>query len=717
MIPRHLYIENFRCFDKSHIDFDKFNSALIVGVRNNNSDVSNGAGKTSIFLALEYCIFNEYPLNMERMIRDGCKSTKIIFDFELDSVIYRIVRTRAKNGTADVSFFSTTEIVDFQLHESKKWKDLSGRRSSDTEKEIKKVIKISYTSFRSTSHFVQRDMSGLSTASPTDRKKILKSALDLSVYSILEKNAKDQYNNYQKNLSNKQAVLSSIGNPEDLINENNIHLDIHSREKKRISNEISYLQESINPLETQKSKLLLSLNSFESKFSTLNSRKLSIQRDILKLSTNSDKTKENAKKLVLEAKDLITKNKIANESLSSYYLLDLSEYKKDLKQLKENETNNISNIKTYENKILQLKSPLPKDDVCNHCKQKITEDYRKEHNKEVLENISKLEKDIENYKLELTKIKSRIKEIENIIEDQAKISSKIDSINHEIAFRQKEIDYRRQLHSSSKEEIESIEQSLKSKEQENIDVEEQLAQIDFSTQELLKSQISELSSQINDFKTALKAEQASLSSIDQSLAICNHQKTKFENDIIRKNNLIKDISDLEKEYEIYPEIINAFSSTGIPNIIIQSILDDLELEVNEILNSFVPGLQLRFVVEKEQKDKTLSDTLDIIYSLDNKERLFGELSGAQQLSASFALKLGLSGFLQRIMGFKINFILLDECDDALDRASIDAFANVVRKLEESYKVLIITHNEHAKEKFTNHLIVEQDIERISRVKQ
>ena len=46
--------------------------------------------------------------------------------------------------------------------------------------------------------------------------------------------------------------------------------------------------------------------------------------------------------------------------------------------------------------------------------------------------------------------------------------------------------------------------------------------------------------------------------------------------------------------------------------------------------------------------------------------------------------------------------MLDEINSPLDRNGTDSlFVNIIKRLEERYKILIITHNDMLKEKFSN----------------
>ena len=81
-----LYLDNFQCHEKSYIDLIGINSALIVGKVDNSDLVSNGVGKTSIFQAIEYVLFNKSDFPLDRIVRDDTALCKITMDFIVDDI-------------------------------------------------------------------------------------------------------------------------------------------------------------------------------------------------------------------------------------------------------------------------------------------------------------------------------------------------------------------------------------------------------------------------------------------------------------------------------------------------------------------------------------------------------------------------------------------------------------------------------------------------------
>jgi len=64
-----LYIENFFCYSKTKIDFTDITSAIILGTRKDNENSSNGSGKSTIFAAIDYALFGETALKLEKLVR------------------------------------------------------------------------------------------------------------------------------------------------------------------------------------------------------------------------------------------------------------------------------------------------------------------------------------------------------------------------------------------------------------------------------------------------------------------------------------------------------------------------------------------------------------------------------------------------------------------------------------------------------------------------
>lgn len=724
-----LFIENFMCHEVSYVDFSQFSSALIVGKVENNDLFSNGVGKSTIFKAIEYGLFNQADVNLEKIIRDDAQSCKITIDFYCNNQEYRLIRLRTKKNTTDISLFQRNAVEgddsevycqnNMQVTNVKFWKDISGRRAADTEKELFKLVKLNFKSFRSTVHFMQNDFSGLATATPEKRKGILKEALNLSIYSKLEKIAKDQSSQITKDIDRHQTLIESLQDPDqDLkdLNDKLTAIEISLIEKNNI---IEPLNSQLNILNVNLTDLISTHSVLESKFIELFNKQKNSLKEKEKLESSIKDYSDKKSNMIRHANEVIEDLKKIKEEQNNLQILDFSNIEK-LNEVISSKKDLVSqynaNITNFLSKVSELKKPLEDGDVCKHCRQPISKEYRQNCQ-------SQIDLDIKNCENEILKLKSEINtnnnEIKNLqLEANSLLLSrqKLDKILDKINSKNQELADKKLLHKECVKVLNSLQEDLKNKNEELIELQTQLENSSQEEANKIKNKIDQEKIKINEINQKISSLNKEIAHINNTKAIITHNIEQKKKDLDKKKNLNLNLKSLNNKYLLYPHVLQAFSSTGIPNLFIQNVLDDLQIEANTLLEQLKPGLQLSFLIEKTKSDGSDSDTLDILYYMNGKERQYDQLSGAQKLAVTFSLKLGLSFLLQKMIGTEIKFLLLDEIDQSLDKAGVDAFADIVKFFQKEYAILVITHNDRLKDKFSHAILVEQDINMISRAK-
>ena len=148
MIPSKLKLENFFSHKDSEIDFSKFNSALLIGNTEGDYDKSNGSGKSAIFEAILWCLFNKSrAAMMDDIIRWGETTCSVVLEFKHGDENYLVKRSRNRvNSTSMVEFCS--------LDKSGEWKDVSCSTSGDTNDKIESTINLDHKTFINSVYFV-----------------------------------------------------------------------------------------------------------------------------------------------------------------------------------------------------------------------------------------------------------------------------------------------------------------------------------------------------------------------------------------------------------------------------------------------------------------------------------------------------------------------------------------------------------------------------------
>ncbi|MFB0841831.1 AAA family ATPase [Paenibacillus oleatilyticus] len=148
----------------------------------------------------------------------------------------------------------------------------------------------------------------------------------------------------------------------------------------------------------------------------------------------------------------------------------------------------------------------------------------------------------------------------------------------------------------------------------------------------------------------------------------------------------------------YQTLIKAFGRDGIPALIIENAVPQLERIANEILGQMSKGKHyVRFETQRELKSRDgVAETLDIMIGDWTAERPYETFSGGEQLRIDYAIRFALAELLAQRAGSKVEWLTIDEglgSQDAEHRTlvleSIKAVAGRFRR------VLVITHIEDA----------------------
>jgi DNA repair protein SbcC/Rad50 len=162
----------------------------------------------------------------------------------------------------------------------------------------------------------------------------------------------------------------------------------------------------------------------------------------------------------------------------------------------------------------------------------------------------------------------------------------------------------------------------------------------------------------------------------------------------------------------YKQLERAFGRDGVPALLIEQALPEIETRANNLLDRLSAGnMSVRFVTQAQFKDKRredLRETLDILISDGAGTRDYELYSGGEAFRVNFAIRLALSELLAKRAGARLQTLVVDEgfgSQDAMGRQHLIEAINLVK--EDFAKVLVITHIEELKEAFPNRIEVEK----------
>ena len=154
----------------------------------------------------------------------------------------------------------------------------------------------------------------------------------------------------------------------------------------------------------------------------------------------------------------------------------------------------------------------------------------------------------------------------------------------------------------------------------------------------------------------------------------------------------------------------AFGKNGIPALLIEQSLPQIETQANEILDRLSNGdMSVSFETQREYRDKKREDkreTLDIIIRDGAGSREYELFSGGEAFRINFAIRLALSRVLAQRSGARLQTLVIDEgfgSQDADGRQRLVEAINLVNPDFE--KILVITHLEELKDAFPSRIEV------------
>ncbi len=170
--------------------------------------------------------------------------------------------------------------------------------------------------------------------------------------------------------------------------------------------------------------------------------------------------------------------------------------------------------------------------------------------------------------------------------------------------------------------------------------------------------------------------------------------------------------DLARAVGHYKQLERAFGKDGVPALLIEQALPQIEAKANDVLQRLSGGgMSVRFETLSPYKDKRredLKETLDIQISDAAGTRDYEMFSGGEAFRVNFAIRLALSEVLAQRAGARLQTLVIDEgfgSQDALGRQRLIEAINLVQ--QDFAKVLVITHIDELKDAFPTRIEVEK----------
>ncbi|MFQ5571792.1 MAG: AAA family ATPase [Rhodothermales bacterium] len=221
----------------------------------------------------------------------------------------------------------------------------------------------------------------------------------------------------------------------------------------------------------------------------------------------------------------------------------------------------------------------------------------------------------------------------------------------------------------------------------------------------------ELESGLQAKTAACRKAEATLQGFQRQLGQLSEKLEKLARDHEQLRERRQTHSEAEASRTLYKHLKTAFGKHGIPSLIIEQTLPEIEDRTNDLLERLTDGkMHVRLETLKDKKTGGTKETLEIkITDEQGVSRAYETFSGGEAFRVNFALRIALAQLLAERSGVRVRTLVVDEGFGTQDQQGVQNLVEAIQVIKDDFdKILVITHLPELKEIFPVRIEVEKD---------
>jgi exonuclease SbcC len=174
-----------------------------------------------------------------------------------------------------------------------------------------------------------------------------------------------------------------------------------------------------------------------------------------------------------------------------------------------------------------------------------------------------------------------------------------------------------------------------------------------------------------------------------------------------RERLAREFAEHKKKQSVLDELRTAFGKNGVPAMVIESALPELETSANELLGRMTNGrMNVRFETQRLTQKGDTSETLEIRISDELGERMYEMFSGGESFRVNFAIRIALSKMLAHRAGARLQSLFIDEGFGTQDAQGRERLIEAIKTIENDFeRIFVITHIDELRDAFPTRIEV------------
>jgi exonuclease SbcC len=679
MIPLELELKNFLAYQSPPpLNFEGIHVACLAG--------ENGAGKSSLLDAITWSLWGRARSNSpDDLIHQGKTEMRVALTFAQGADRYRVIRQRkaGKRGTS---------ILEFQIWDGKEnaWRGLSEATIRDTQKRIDDLLRLDYETFTNSAFLVQGQADAFTTKTPTQRKQVLANILGLGVWEVYESRAREKLSSTQADIQRVEGRLQEIERELGHRTEYEQELATAGEQADAMGKKLAEAERQWADLEGARAEMVSLQRGIDDLTRRITSRQKELDESSAERAELEARADGSAVKAALEETaaglDALAPLQERLDELAERGAV-LLEQTANLRGINEALGPETEPLKARLETLQQADQP-----VCPTCAQPLTDEHRHELVKELDQEIAARR---EQYRTNREQIAGLEDELKTLRQEQSGLQ---DRLKERISLENKlgELQAVRKHVGQAQSQLQKLDSRVQRWEKDlagDLAQREQLER-DIKASETRVQAAALTEADLEGLRREKRMADERVGGARQKLAALDAFETQRTEREAERQRLAVDVG-------IYEELRDAFSKRGVPAMIIETAVPELERSANELLARMTDGrLHVRIETQREIKTGELREALDIIISDELGSRPYEMYSGGEAFRIDFAIRIALSRMLARRAGARLRSLFMDEGFGTQDARGREHLVSAINSIQDDFDlILVITHIEELKEAF------------------
>ena len=678
MIPIRLELTNFLAYkNPAPLDFTGIHVAVLTG--------ENGAGKSSLLDAMTWALWSRARAKTDNeLVHQGQTEMRVEFTFALGDQIYRVIRARRVGRGAG-------SVLDFQIqNDAGKWASIAEATIPKTQEKIIRTLRLEYDTFVNSAYIMQGKADEFTGKRPTERKQVLADILGLQEWERYEERAKEKIKSVEKDIAGLEALLNEIegelarrdeyerelAEAKDKV----IEVGVRLREAEAGWAQIDAARQAMIALERQLDALTKRIRDAEQELAALDTdlREAQSRADAVSISHQREAVQQRLAKLEeLESeRERVTETRRASGELAA-----------QLRGQNEAARAEADGLKKRVETLQAATEPR-----CPTCGQPLSEAERA---KLVAELNAEVEARREAYRQNQAQLKT-------LTDEQAALDKSLKQIGDDLREKPTLIKQLAELQTAlvqageAKERIAGLGER-RTRWQQAIEKDRaERAQLDVQAEQynaILRDSAAKQAA-LDRLRQEDTLTKAHMGAAQQKLAALDDLAKQRETKRAERNRLADDQG-------IYEELREAFGKRGVPAMMIEAAVPEIEAAANALLTRMTGGrMHVRFMTQRETQAGETRETLDIQISDELGTRAYEMYSGGEAFRVNFAIRIALSQLLARRAGTQVQTLIVDEGFGVLDAAGRERLVEAINAAQSDFqRILVVTHIDELKDAF------------------